>query len=308
MKNKAIYYIFTLLLFSCNVTKIKLTEYTPVTSKRDNLQCADDFYKIKEQDKTFVQSLNLDTFGVYYRSFNDFQTLYNQWKQDVIDSLAYNSELKKYKDEDSTYFAKSHKVFRYKEVSSDSTVNADVKLFVGVNKAKKEITLIVDENNSYYFRDDRIIKITPENFKQILDTLKFNVSNLRVYVDSQIINHSLPVTVNRISNSYDNFDKFIHDVVIVKPFISANCYYKGYKKVDGKNVYFIFKIFLYNIGFAEPWITVGNVPVGDKEFSKNSTLYIGNYFKVANVLYKLDSLSISGKEYTAYIKRVKKTK
>jgi thiol-disulfide isomerase/thioredoxin len=83
------------------------------------------------------------------------------------------------------------------------------------------------------------------------------------------------------------------------PWISANSYYSGMKKNGNQKIYFDFNVFLYNIGYNLNKVIISKSPITRNNLNINDTIYSGDYFKLKNKVYHIDS--ISDKKQLAYI-------
>lgn len=296
--------IFLSFLFiACSSTKkltVSLKTYIPSAKYRDGLMLTD--YQLEDRNLSFVKTLNVDTFIAYKRTFNDYQSLFNDWQKKEIDSLTYTYRLRMQQSLDSLAKDEGSKLLRNTVIINDTTLDAEVKLLIGINKIKDEIIVIVDENNNNFFGDDRIVRITQKNYKTIFDTLTFRISNLKVIENNIFRNVSLPIMLNQIGNTYDDRTNGFQQILkFTQPWISASTYFKGERKINGQKIYFDFDVFLYNINYSRNTMIVSKKPFDREKLTSVDTLFRGNNFKLKGKTYILDS--ISPKKATAYISR-----
>ncbi len=303
--NWALFSFLLLFCFSCKPTHfmMKLSDFQPKSNKRDALEC--EVYEISKRDSSFIKNLVVDTFRTYYRPLNDFQHVYLQMKKNRIDSLGYKVELAQLIKEDSLFSLNNTAPFRGHEIFDDDSLgNADIKLLIAANKAKQEVLIIVDENNNDTFSDDKIIKITPLNYKTVFDTLHFDVSNLKVKINGITQTYTQRVMINQITyrNALDKL-KFSEFLEFNNPWICCSKYYTGEKSIGLNKKYFLFDCFIYNIGFPNyDQIILTKYPIKKIKNSSDETFFYGKVFKIKENTFRLDSIS----NKIAFISRIKK--
>lgn len=290
--------LLCLLFFSCKPTEkvtIKTKPYLTKAAQRDALQLGE--YSIGTKNTIFAQVLKIDTAFIFHRSFNHYQSLFNKWKRNEIDSITYCYSRLKLIREDSIALSKG---FRISGLTAypDTALDAEVKIFVGINKNEKRIFLIVDENNNKLFNDDRIVIVDTYNYKTIFDTLQFKVTNLSAFYKDAIISFQLPIMINQLSSSLK--PKAFNELFNLNPWISTSQYFRGKKRINGKRMYFDFANFTYN--YNDNWYsTIISTSLINRGMPEN-TLYEGDYVKINDLLWHIDSFK-TRRVYLSIVKR-----
>jgi len=292
-----------LLLCAChssNYLVVKLKKYNPKHQNRVSLICEEEV--TNAENIAPIQQLKLDTAAIYSWSFNDYQYLWNNYKKGKIDSISYCYSLQKMKNKDSLDLLNQKASSRYQEFSHDTSIDANLKLLIGVDSLKKEILLIVDANNNNNFLDDRIIKINSNNYKTIFDSLTIPVSNLTVYANEKVNNYSFPIKINSISNWKGTIDSMMKS--IVAPSIDAGTYYMGSKRINHQVIYFNVFEYFTQIGFPVYEERISKEPSNmNATNAKNSILFMGKYLKINNTGYKLDTIQCKKQKCVAVFKK-----
>lgn len=286
------------LFFSCKTTNnltIRIKPYLPKAIYRDALQLG--IFSVNAKNAAFANALNLDTAMVFYRSFNDYQFLFNKWKRNEIDSINYVYSRLKLIREDSLALSNGYKISGL-ATYPDTTLDAEVKMFVGINKGAKNIFVIVDENNNKSFNDDRIVIIDTNNYKTIFDTLQFKVTNLSTFFKNAVISFQLPIMINQLSSS--DKPKVFNELLNLNPWISASKYFKGKKRINGKRMYFDFSNFTYNYNDNTYSTIVSKFLINRGAI--DNTIYEGDYLKINDLLWHIDSFN-TRRVYLSIVKR-----
>lgn len=294
-------FIILYVLIGCSQKSfiIRLKDYIPTSEYRDGLELSP--YKLSSEDSTFVTKQGIDSFQAFKRGFADYQFLYNSWKKNEIDSIGYKFRLLKYRYEDSLNKQEySNQEYRNTAITSDTSINADVKILFGIKIKENKLIIIVDENNNNTFSDDKIIILNRENYRNVFDTLKINVSGLKyISKNTNIVSTSLPIHINSIgdNNKNEGFPKKF------TPWISASYYYTGEKTIKQIKKYFYFNVFYYNLGYPSYKIIIGENKININHLSKNDTTFNGSFFRSQALNFQIDSISTKNKK--AYITRHK---
>lgn len=279
--------VFCILSLSCKTTEkitIKIKPYLVKANYRDAIQLGS--YEISAKNSLFVQSLKVDTAVCFNHIFNPYQPLLNMWKRKEIDAIGYNYRLSQIKKEDSLAFSNGHKISGLVP-DSDTILDAEVKMLIGINKKAFKIFIIVDENNNNIFSDDRLVIIDTINYEHIFDTLRFKVANLSGFCQNSIISFEFPIMINQLSNS--NKPKAFNELFNLNPWISTSLYSKGTKRINGKRIYFDIDKFALDLNYITNFTIVSHKPINRDNNLKNVDVYRGDYLKISEMLYHIDS-------------------
>lgn len=279
--------LFCLLIISCKPKEkitVKIKPYLPKANQRDALQLGE--YTMDAKTLEFTRTLQMDTAFVFSHSFNRYQSLFNKWKRNEIDSISYISRLTKLKERDSFPLSNGYKMSGL-AAHPDSILDVEAKIFIGINRSNKKIAVIVDENNNKIFNDDRIVIIDTNNYKTIFDTLQFKVRNLSTFHNNAIVTFQISIMINQLSHSIKPTD--FSELFALNLWISASQYFKGKKRINGKRMYFDFKNFMdeYNDSLFSTIVSKSMINRGRRD----NTHYRGYYVRINDLMWHIDSFN-----------------